>query len=81
MAHRAGRFEGHVATRHALNGLRDDVVNGFHKLGLAECPLDYEVLARADDGNIETAPVIRQPNTSRCVCDRKQRRCKDRRQV
>lgn len=57
MAHRAGialiEIEGHAATRHALHGLRDDVVNSFHKFSLAECPLDYEVVARADDGNIE----------------------------
>jgi len=57
MAHLAGTrlvpVEGHVATRHGLHGMRDDNVNSFHTLGLAECPAGYEILARAEDGGIE----------------------------
>lgn len=57
MAHRAGiglsPVKGHVATRHALHGTRDDIVNSFHNLCLVESPEGYEVLAQSEDGCIE----------------------------
>ncbi len=57
MAYRSGirvtPIKGHAATRHALHGTRDDIVNSFHNLCLAECPDGYEVLAQSEDGCIE----------------------------
>lgn len=47
------RVEGHVRTRHRIRGEIDAEVNSYHHLALAECPRDYEVLARAEDGVIE----------------------------
>lgn len=57
MAHHAGMgltpINGHVSTRHALHGMRNDTVNSFHRLGLIDCPNGYEVLAKSGDGCIE----------------------------
>ena len=45
--------EGHVRTRHILQGDFVHEVNSFHNYGLAECPRGFEVTARAEDGEIE----------------------------
>lgn len=45
--------EGHMRTRHILQGDFVREVNSFHKYGLAECPRGFEVSARAEDGEIE----------------------------
>lgn len=45
--------QGHVGTRHMLQGLIAHEVNSFHNNGLAENPNGFEVLAMAEDGEIE----------------------------
>ena len=45
--------EGHVRTRHCLVGEIVGEVNSFHGFALATCPVDFEVLARSNDGEIE----------------------------
>jgi len=47
------RVLGHVRTRHSLSGLITGEVNSFHDFTLEGCPPDFEVLARAEDGEIE----------------------------
>jgi N5-(cytidine 5'-diphosphoramidyl)-L-glutamine hydrolase len=44
---------GHVRTRHSLRGEVSGDVNSFHKLALADCPPDFVVIARSEDGSIE----------------------------
>lgn len=57
MAHRSGTVlipvKDHAGTRHPVHGMRNGIVNSYHNLALAECPSDYEVLAKAGDGGIE----------------------------
>jgi putative glutamine amidotransferase len=57
MAVRAGvalkSVEGHVRTRHILQGDVVHEVNSFHNHGLAACPRDFCVTARAEDNEIE----------------------------
>lgn len=57
MAHWAGTglhpVQGHVRTRHRLTGEIAGEVNSYHGFSLATCPLDFEVLARSEDGEIE----------------------------
>jgi gamma-glutamyl-gamma-aminobutyrate hydrolase PuuD len=45
--------DGHVGTRHAIRGTISGTVNSFHRFSWAECPSQYEVLARSEDGEIE----------------------------
>lgn len=45
--------EGHVRTRHILQGDFVHEVNSFHNYGLAACPRGFEVSARTEDGEIE----------------------------
>jgi putative glutamine amidotransferase len=45
--------QGHVRTRHRLTGEVVGEVNSYHGFSLAACPLDFEVLARSEDGQIE----------------------------
>jgi gamma-glutamyl-gamma-aminobutyrate hydrolase PuuD len=47
------RIDGHIRTRHKLQGALQVDVNSFHGIGLADCPPDCDILARADDGEIE----------------------------
>jgi len=58
MGHFAGtgikKIDGHIGTRHNLIGLIKDNVNSFHNYSLAECPRDYIVTSKCDDGNIES---------------------------
>jgi len=44
---------GHVGTRHQLSGEIAGAANSFHGLSLSTCPVDFEVLARSEDGEIE----------------------------
>lgn len=58
MAHWAGAglhaVQGHVRTRHCLVGDIAGEVNSYHSFSLATCPLDFEVLSRSEDGEIES---------------------------
>jgi anthranilate/para-aminobenzoate synthase component II len=45
--------QGHVRTRHVLQGSVVGGVNSFHNFALADCPLEFEVSAQAEDGEIE----------------------------
>jgi gamma-glutamyl-gamma-aminobutyrate hydrolase PuuD len=45
--------QGHVRTRHHLTGEIVGEVNSYHSFSLAACPLEFEVLARSEDGEIE----------------------------
>ncbi len=47
------RVEDHVCRRHALQGELVGDVNSFHDLALDKCPLDFTILAKAEDGVIE----------------------------
>jgi gamma-glutamyl-gamma-aminobutyrate hydrolase PuuD len=52
------QVENHIRTRHQLIIDKPNVdlpcdVNSFHQWGLDDCPPDFEVIARADDGVIE----------------------------
>ena len=57
MAARAGmlcrQVEGHVATRHQVNGEIEREVNSYHSQALCGCPNGFVVTARAGDGTIE----------------------------
>jgi gamma-glutamyl-gamma-aminobutyrate hydrolase PuuD len=57
MAHWAGvdlcSVQGHVKTWHRLTGEIAGEVNSYHDLALATCPLEFDVLARSEDGEIE----------------------------
>jgi N5-(cytidine 5'-diphosphoramidyl)-L-glutamine hydrolase len=45
--------EGHVCTRHVIQGGVTGEVNSYHNFSLARCPKGFEILARSDDGEIE----------------------------
>ena len=45
--------EGHVRTRHRLAGEIVGEVNSYHGFALTNCPVNFEVLARSEDGEIE----------------------------
>lgn len=45
--------EGHIRTRHLLQGDYVHEVNSFHQYALATCPVGFKVSARAEDGQIE----------------------------
>lgn len=57
MGHWAGMalhpVEGHVRSRHSVSGEINRNVNSYHDYSLADCPEDFRVLARSDDGEIE----------------------------
>lgn len=57
MAHWAGvelcPVKGHVRTRHRLYGEISRKVNSYHTFSLATCPIDFEILAKSEDGEIE----------------------------
>lgn len=60
------RVEGHVRTRHqlALAGSGEEwprTVNSFHDWSVSACPDQFEVVARAEDGNIEAIRHIQLP--------------------
>lgn len=43
----------HIATRHQLTGEINHAVNSYHGQCIIDCPQEYRVLARSEDGNIE----------------------------
>ena len=47
------KVQGHVKTRHKLSGKIQMDVNSYNDLALTDCPKDFEVLARSEDGEIE----------------------------
>lgn len=57
MAHWAGAglhpVQGHVGTRHLVTGTITGKVNSFHHFSLANCPLEFEILAKSEDDEIE----------------------------
>jgi gamma-glutamyl-gamma-aminobutyrate hydrolase PuuD len=57
MAHWAGvclhPVKGHIQTRHRLTGEITGEANSYHSCSLATCPVDFEVISRSDDGEIE----------------------------
>lgn len=46
-------IEHHIATQHQLVGEINHTVNSFHGQCLIDCPNEYRVLAKSEDGNIE----------------------------
>ena len=44
---------GHICTRHRLSGGISGEANSYHDFSLSTCPVDFEVLARSEDGEIE----------------------------
>ena len=57
MAHWVGAglhpVQGHVGTQHCLSGEIAGEVNSYHAFSLTTCPVEFEVLARSEDGEIE----------------------------
>ncbi len=53
--------ENHVRQRHTLAGEIRGEVNSFHKFALANCPSDFTVLARSEDGEIEAIRHLHRP--------------------
>ena len=47
------RVSGHVGERHELNGIIQGSVNSFHNFSIAQCPPNFEVIARSSDEEIE----------------------------
>ena len=47
------QVEGHVGTRHTLNGFGNREVNSYHNYSVVSCPEAFEVTARSEDGEIE----------------------------
>ena len=45
--------QGHIRTRHLLTGEIGGEANSYHNYTLANCPLNFEVIARSEDGEIE----------------------------
>jgi putative glutamine amidotransferase len=53
--------QGHVRTRHRLFGEIAGEVNSYHDFSLVTCPVDFEVIARSEDGKIEAIRHQSQP--------------------
>ncbi len=47
------QIDGHVRKSHDLNGEIAGKANSFHNYSLAECPENFDILARSEDGAIE----------------------------
>ena len=48
------RVNGHVRTRHVLQGgVISGEANSYHDMSIDSCPRGYHVLARSEDGEIE----------------------------
>ena len=45
--------EGHVSTRHCLQGEIRREVNSYHNFSVLDCPSEFHVIARSEDENIE----------------------------
>jgi gamma-glutamyl-gamma-aminobutyrate hydrolase PuuD len=57
MAHWAGAelcsVQGHIRTKHRVTGEISGDVNSYHGFSVATCPLEFDVLAKSEDGEIE----------------------------
>jgi gamma-glutamyl-gamma-aminobutyrate hydrolase PuuD len=57
MAHWAGAelcsVQGHIRTMHRVTGEISGEVNSYHGFSVATCPLEFDVLAKSEDGEIE----------------------------
>ena len=53
--------QNHVNVRHQLQGRLTHNVNSFHNFSLSHCPLEFEVIARSEDGEIEAIKHINLP--------------------
>ena len=47
------QVQGHVGTRHTLDGFGNREVNSYHNYSVASCPDAFEVTAVSEDGEIE----------------------------
>jgi len=47
------KVEGHVDSRHVIDGLSSRKVNSFHQFGFLECPNEFRVLMRSKDKVLE----------------------------
>jgi gamma-glutamyl-gamma-aminobutyrate hydrolase PuuD len=48
------KVQGHNQAIHKLRGIMQTTVNSFHNYSLAYCPDGFEVIARSEDGEIES---------------------------
>lgn len=48
------KVDGHVRTRHQLQGIILGEANSFHGYSIANCPDGFEITSRAEDGEIES---------------------------
>lgn len=55
------QVEGHVRSRHRLQGAVAGDANSFHSLALTQCPNGYEVIARSEDSEIEAIKHLTLP--------------------
>jgi putative glutamine amidotransferase len=46
-------IEGHVRTHHSVSGIISGEVNHYHDYSLKDCPQNFEITAKSDDGVIE----------------------------
>lgn len=44
---------GHIQQSHTLQGSISGIVNSYHEFSIAACPTGFEILAQAEDGEIE----------------------------
>ena len=54
--HAGGQLQnvgGHVRIEHNVKGEISGMVNSYHNMAIADCPLNYAVLAHSEDGVIE----------------------------
>ncbi|MGF6090695.1 gamma-glutamyl-gamma-aminobutyrate hydrolase family protein [Pseudomonas sp. 18173] len=52
---------GHVRVRHRLSGTIAALVNSYHGFSLVDCPDDFTVMARSEDGEIEAIRHVSLP--------------------
>ena len=57
MAHWAGgslkSVQGHVKSRHLITGEITGLVNSYHKQSIDFCPIEFEIIAKSEDNEIE----------------------------
>ena len=53
--------DGHISTRHRISGKISSEVNSYHAYALEECPENFEVIARSEDGQIEAISHLSLP--------------------
>lgn len=55
------KIVGHVATRHQLIGEYSHEVNSYHQYVLEDCPINFKVTARSQEGEIEAIRHVSLP--------------------